>query len=145
MQLGGESKGARFEKLSEDLFMNINNIESSFEHGYFKIYLATPAIFENGWFPKWLNKVSFEGEYNGIKLKLVPCVIGRPLAIGGWDVVQNKPKPLRKAVPEVSIYYFKILNNSDKENIKDVFHLKNISDINPEEGFGLSLVGEVKV
>jgi len=58
-------------------------------------------------------------------------------------LANQKPKPMFKAVPAGSIYYFKILDNTTPEKIKETFHLKNISDINSEEGYGLSLIGEV--
>jgi CRISPR-associated protein Cmr3 len=49
-----------------------------------------------------------------------------------------------KAVPAGSVYYFKVLNGVNSNKIKEVFHLKNISDVNPEEGFGLNFIGKVK-
>jgi len=58
-------------------------------------------------------------------------------------MAENKPKPMYRVVPEGSVYYFKVLNGADEEKIKEVFHFKNISDILPEEGFGLTLVGGV--
>lgn len=143
LQLGGEGKGASFEK-TDDLFNSLRNIKLDFKNRFFKIYLATPAIFEKGWLPEWINEKSFEGEYNGIKVKLVGCSIGRSLDVGGWDIAKKRHKPLLKAVPQGSVYYFKIMDGSDDEIIK-TFHLQNISDVNPEEGFGLSLVGGVKL
>jgi CRISPR-associated protein Cmr3 len=58
-------------------------------------------------------------------------------------MAENKPKPMYRAVPEGSVYYFKLLDNSEEERVREAFHLKNISDINAEEGFGLALVGGV--
>jgi len=147
IQLGGESKGAKFEK-TENEFEMLRNIDLNLENKFFKIYFATPAIFKKGWIPEWINEENFEGEYpklGEIKLKLVCCAIGKPLHIGGWDIAKNRPKPLYKAIPPGSVYYFKILDNSDSLKIKESFHLKNVSDINSEEGFGLSIVGEVKL
>jgi CRISPR-associated protein Cmr3 len=37
---------------------------------------------------------------------LVSAVIGKPLAISGWDVANKRPKPLRHYVPAGSVYYF---------------------------------------
>lgn len=144
-QLGGERKGAKFEAMKENVFGTLEDIELNFENRLFKIYLATPAVFNKGWFPKWIDEKSLEGNYNGIKLKLIGCAVGKPILVGGWDIAKRKPKPLQKAVPAGSVYYFEILDNSDSANIKESFHLSNISDINPEEGFGLALVGEVKL
>jgi len=146
IQLGGEGKTVKIEKIENvDPLTNLRDINFKFENKLLKIYLATPAIFENGWLPKWIDKESFEGNYNGIRLKLVTCSIGKFNLIGGWDLANQKPKPMYKAVPAGSVYYFEILNNISADRIKNTFHLQNISDINPEEGFGLALLGEVRL
>jgi CRISPR-associated protein Cmr3 len=145
LQIGGEGKTAKIEKIENDPLMTLIDIDFKFENKVFKLYLATPAIFKKGWIPDWINEKTFEGSYEGIKLKLIACSIGKYELIGGWDLANNKPKPMYKAVPAGSVYYFKILDDTPAEKIKEVFHLKNISDINPEEGFGLSFVGEAKV
>jgi len=147
IQLGGESKGVKFEVI-ENIFERLENIDLNLENKFFKIYFATPAVFKKGWIPEWINEENFEGEYpkpGGVKLKLVGCAIGKPIHIGGWDIAKNRSKPLYKAIPPGSVYYFKVLDNSDSLKIKETFHFKNISDLNPEEGFGLSIVGEVKL
>jgi CRISPR-associated protein Cmr3 len=145
LQIGGEGKTARIEKIeNDDPFKVLSDLNFKFENKIFKLYLATPAIFEKGWLPDWIDETNFEGNYKGINLKLIACSIGKFKLIGGWDLANKKPKPMHKAVPAGSVYYFKILDGTPAERIKEVFYLKNISDINPEEGFGLSLVGEVK-
>jgi len=144
LQLGGESKGAKYE-VTEDLLIDLRNMEFNFENNLFKVYLATPAVFEKGWLPEWVDENSLEGKYNGIKLKLVACAVGHYIHIGGWNLVKAKPKPLLKSVPPGSVYYFEIQDDNDKSKIKEAFHLKNLSDINSKEGFGLSVLGEVKL
>jgi len=154
LQLGGEGKAVKFEKIRDGdggviEFEDLRRMELDLGNGYFKLYLATPAIFEKGWLPRWIDESGdYEGkyEYNGIevKLKLMACAIGRALPIGGLDIYKKRPKPMRKAVPAGSVYYFKVLEDDLKEaasKIKELFHFKNISDINPDEGFGLSIVG----
>jgi CRISPR-associated protein Cmr3 len=144
VQLGADWKIVKIEKTEEDLLKELREIDFQLNNKIFKIYFATPAIFKKGWIPDWINEKNFEGNYHGIKLKLIACSIGKYKLIGGWDLANNRPKPMYKAVPSGSVYYFKILDDTSAERIKEVFHLKNISDINSEEGFGLSLVGEVK-
>jgi CRISPR-associated protein Cmr3 len=144
VQLGADWKIVKIEKTEEDLLKELREIDFQLNNKIFKIYFATPAIFKKGWLPDWINEKTFEGNYKEIKLKLIACSIGKYKLIGGWDLANNRPKPMYKAVPSGSVYYFKILDDTSAERIKEVFHLKNISDINPEEGVGLSLVGEVK-
>jgi CRISPR-associated protein Cmr3 len=146
LQIGGEGRTAKIEKIekNDNPLMTLMDIDFKFENKVFKLYLATPAIFKKGWIPDWINEKTFEGNYEGIKLKLIACSVGKYKLIGGWDLANKRPKPMYKAVPAGSVYYFKILDDTPAEKIKEFFHLKNISDINSEEGFGLSLVGEVR-
>lgn len=149
-QLGGEGKSVKFNKSEEDLLSDIKNLDIDLKNGYFKIYLTTPAVFKKGWRPSWIND-NYEGEYNGIKLKLLCCALRKPVSIGGWDFVKNQAKPMRRAVPAGSVYYFQILDNNIKsEKIKATFHFKNISDDFDDikyskEGFGLAIVGKVNL
>lgn len=149
MQLGGEGKAVRFEKIENDPLGSIKNIDFNFKNKYFKIYFATPSVFKNGWKPSWINE-NYEGEYEGIKLRLVACTIGRPISIGGWDLLGETSKPMRKAIPAGSVYYFKILDDAEPKKIKEVFHFKNISDNFDDikyskEGFGLAILGRCEV
>ncbi|MCS7215870.1 MAG: hypothetical protein NZ826_06960, partial [Thermodesulfovibrio sp.] len=141
--LGGEGKTVYYEKLEGNPLEILENGTLKLTNQVFKIYLATPAIFRKGWLPDWIDETSLEGEFKKIKLKLVCCAIGKYIRIGGWDLAKEEPKPMYKAVPAGSVYYFEVLNNITEGEIKDTFHLKNISDINSEEGFGLCLVGDV--
>lgn len=142
-QLGGEGKTVQLRKANDNPLEMIINMVPQLKNAIFKLYLATPAIFEKGWLPGWIDESTFEGEKDGVKIKLIAAVIGKHLRIGGWDMAKARPKPMFKAVPAGSVYYFKLLDNSDVGRIKDVFHFNNISDINSEEGFGLSFIGEV--
>ncbi|MGF7396694.1 type III-B CRISPR module-associated protein Cmr3 [Thermoanaerobacterium thermosaccharolyticum] len=143
LQLGGKARAAVFEK-GEDVFNDLKNLKFNLNDGLFKIYLATPAIFKKGWLPYWINENTLIGEFKGIKLKLLACAIGKPIFIGGWDIAQGNSKPLNKAVPAGSVYYFELLNDMDLNTLKEAFHFKNISDEKAEEGFGLSFIGEVR-
>ena len=157
-QLGAEGRIVNFKVIKENLLEELRNVNFELKNGIFKVYLATPAIFEKGWLPSWIDEKNLEGEFKGLKLKLVTVVLKKHKLIGGWNLADNRPKPMYKAVPEGSVYYFKVLNGVDEEEIKKVFHFKNISDefssekfkdlsemdkFLPKEGFGLALIGGV--
>lgn len=151
LKLGGEGKAAKFEVLppSEDPLKNLKEIKYSFKNEYFKVCLLSPAIFSHGFLPSWIDDKTFEGEYKGIRLKLVSCSLGKPVYVGGWDLDAQKPKPTRKAVPAGSVYYFKLLGSADISQLKMAFHLNNISDDFEDtkyskEGYGLAVLGEVE-
>ncbi|MEM1875088.1 MAG: type III-B CRISPR module-associated protein Cmr3 [Candidatus Hadarchaeales archaeon] len=144
LALGGERKIASFEQAKDNLTQLLNEIKFELNNGTFKVYLATPAIFTQGWLPSWINKKNLIGEFNGIKLKLVGCSLGRCLKIGGWDLAKNKPKQTFKAVSPGSVYYFKVMENCAADEILKAFQMKKISDLLAEEGYGFSFVGVVK-
>ncbi len=143
LQIGGEGKTAKIQKISNPID-DFENFDVELKDKIFKIYFATPCIFKKGWLPSWIDENSFVGEYNGIKLKLICACIGKYKSIGGWNMASNEPKPLQRAIPAGSVYYFEICDESDINKIKNAFHFKNISDVFPEEGFGLTFIGGVR-
>jgi CRISPR-associated protein Cmr3 len=69
--------------------------------GRIKLVLLTPAYFSGGSGPAdgdWSRWVG-----GG---RLVSTAIGRPQPISGWDVANNRPKPLNQYVPAGSVFYF---------------------------------------
>jgi hypothetical protein len=75
--------------------------EAIAQRGRFSLYLATPAIFAGGWRP------SLTG-INGVGVTLVAAAVGRPQIVAGWDLAQHAPKPVRRAVPAGSMYFYEI-------------------------------------
>lgn len=135
MKLGGEGRIASYREVQNK---NIYDIE--LKGNRFKIYLSTPAIFENGWIPSWINEDTLEGEYNGLKLRLMTAVIGKYNLIGGFDMQKRCPKPMRKAVPSGSVYYFELLEG-ETNMVLEEFHKRSISEFNTQkEGFGITFV-----
>jgi len=142
LKLGGEGKIATFQKIKDIKLPSINSINSNI----FKLVLLTPAIFKNGWYPDFLNE-QFEGEFEGIKLKLIAAAIDKPQYIGGWDIQNNKPKPMFKVVPAGSVYYFELKNEKDRNKIFEKFNYQSIVTIDDKykkEGYGVVVIGDVK-
>lgn len=134
IKLGGESKAASIRSL--DRGYQVAPVSSSGK--YFKLYLATPAIFKHGWLPWWIDPVSKEGFFahkkNRIRVRLISAAIGRHVAVGGFALEKRKPKEMRYAVPAGSVYFFEIIEGQFKDAIK-LFHQKCISDYREEYGF----------
>ncbi len=100
---------------------------------WFKIYLATPALFRNGYFPDLKTLFS----RNDLEIKA--AVVGKKQHIGGFDMRQGMPKSMLKAVPAGSVYYC-----FANEGIGDLTNLPaSISEFRAEEGFGLYHIGAV--
>ena len=153
LKLGGEGKSFVYrhgnfdrKRLCNHLEVVKTDIQST---GRFKLYFATPTIFDKGWLPSWLNSKTLSGEYpmegtSPISLKLITAAVGKPVTVGGWDMAKGRAKPTYLAVPAGSVYYFEL---SDKNRIDDLisaFHYQNVSDKRSEEGFGLVLIGVVQ-
>jgi len=136
LRLGGEGKAVYYEEFNELDIPKIDKISGD----VFKMYLLTPAIFKNGWYPDFLGD-NFEGEVNGVRIKLIAASLGKNEYIGGWDIRKNSPKPMYKAVPVGSVYYFKVLDKKE-----DVLKIDNIMD-NEEyrkQGFGKIIIADYK-
>ncbi|MCL6448826.1 MAG: type III-B CRISPR module-associated protein Cmr3 [Armatimonadetes bacterium] len=146
-KLGGEGKGVLYEKV--DYPEELNSLrEGTYlaevgELNRFKLVFLTPVIWEKGWLPGWLDEETLTGEYQGIRVRLLACVTGRALSIGGWDLAAKRPKPMCRALPAGAVYCFEVTNDIPGERIREAFHYRNLSDFRAEEGFGLAVVGVV--
>jgi CRISPR-associated protein Cmr3 len=86
------------------------------------LLLLTHARFQQGWLPDGFAEVTIEngqtvwdGEIQGVKLRLISAVVGKPLREGGWDLVNRMPRPMESLVPAGSCYFFeKIGGDVDK-------------------------------
>jgi len=152
MKLGGEGKVAYYEIVEKNDSTTIKppKIENN---KYFKICLATPALFKQGWLPSWIDETTLGGSLNSLKVKLLTAIVGKPVLIGGFDMKKNRPKPMYKAVPAGSIYYFELSEGNMEEVIK-VFHQQAISEIvdtsnsvkldTAHQGFGITYVAKTQ-
>ncbi|RKX56010.1 MAG: type III-B CRISPR module-associated protein Cmr3 [Thermotoga sp.] len=142
MKLGGEGRAVSFSKMS--ISAEVNSPEFEDGERRFKIVLSTPAIFKNGWIPVWINEENLVGNYQQeVKLKLLTAAVGKPVFVGGFDMRERKPKPMYRAVPAGSVYYFEIADG-DMNTVKRLFHKKAISETYPEQGFGIAYVGKIQ-
>ncbi|SRR5579883_815000 len=145
--IGGENRAASCTKISG---IDWGNFTASLsdrlqQSDGFKLYLATPTIFDSehkqGWLPKWMNPESLTGEFRGIQVTLKAAALGRYQVIGGWDVAYNRHKPTRRAVCAGSVYYF--TTKASPQEVLKAFHWQNLADeeMDAQIGYGLSLVG----
>ena len=143
---GGERRLAEFYSHDEDSSLwqcpdNIGTIE-----GNLRLVLASPAIFNNGWLPDWIDEKTLTGTIpnTNVTAKLISAVTERWQPISGWSYEHRTPsrhKPMRRAVPSGSVYFFKITNGTlDVKSIWLKSICSNEQDIN--DGFGLVLPGK---
>lgn len=146
IKLGAENKVAEMHIASyERMKITSDNIELKSRR--FKLYLATPAIFiKNGWYPDLTA--------HNINATLVAAAVGKPLHIGGFDMKNNSPKTMFKAVPAGSVFFYEAAESENMETLKERLFGKSISEEIPQEipqkfpeekmknqGFGIAYVG----
>ena len=146
-KLGGENNSIYIQR--------INSIEINKEFKYdkifekieknkqFFIYLATPAIFNSEDKINWKPPIELIEQFTGIKkedLSFLGGILGKPSLIGGFNTVEKKEIPLKRAVPPGSVFFYKynkgLINDSEDWP-------KNLSnqEYTHKEGFGLSFLG----
>lgn len=94
LSLGGEGRAATYTVLAAPAFWPQR------QDGGRKLYLATPTQFDNGWqAANWDRYFSRAGE-------LQAAAVRRHQLVGGWDLANNRPKPMRRYVPVGAVYTF---------------------------------------
>lgn len=142
LKLGAETKMSSVVELKND--NKIKDIQlPEIDNNYFKLYFLTPAIFENGWLPDFVNPDNVTGEIGNCKVKLITAFVGKAFKIGGFDIKEGEPKNMYSAIPAGTVYYFKILECENNEQIIEKLHHKNISDIMSEQGYGHTIVSSL--
>jgi CRISPR-associated protein Cmr3 len=160
LQLGGEARAASYERLKENFstaFQQLltgievrNALERQTPPYRFKLCLLTPAVLKGGWYLDGLPKQAdsqgaLTGSLNNISCTLIAAAVGKPVSIGGWDVANNRPKDMLRAVPTGSVYYFE--TGAKPEDIMRALHFQTLGTYQggvaefPKIGFGLTAVG----
>ena len=138
VKLGADSKLVRFTTDNTD--STINKPVFADDEQFFKLYLASPAIWNGDTDFAMPNLFAAEAE-------LVAAAVGKAVYVGGFDMAENKPKAMQRAIPAGSVYYFKLKNAENaaqqlNEIVKNT-HNKCISDHRAHEGFGRAFIGKV--
>jgi len=125
--IGGEARAGRYVIISRPALE-----PSALEPlpSRFKLYLATPAYFANGWCP-----ADWDKWFRGGKVRLVAAAVNRPRRIGGWDIAAGKDKPMRAFVPPGSVYYF-------ETESKVSYTGEPITEYGGQIGYGQAFFGE---
>ncbi len=125
-RLGGENKVALYnEEGNQDIAIDTDKITSNI----IRVYLATPAIFENGWCPE----IFLQREFEKIPFKLLTCAVGKPVFSGGFDMKEQEPKYMFKAVPAGSVYYLQTDSvDNAKVLAKKLIQQNQLSDMWPK-------------
>jgi len=152
IQLGGEKRFCEFEEISlaqPTEFQIKKIVEKISENQRFFLWLVSPAIFshnEYAFVPGFIDPKTLIGQLDGQDIKLVACQVGRAVSIGGWNIADNTHKPMCRAVPAGSIYFFEF-SNKKTESIGKFVEKWMLRPIPGQmldyekQGFGTILIG----
>lgn len=104
--------------------------------------LLTPALFDDGWRPRWLAADGLLPGLAGLRLKLVAAAVHRWQGVSGWDLHRRASKPARKAVAAGATYWCEIVGEPPADWPRRLW-LAAISDAEQDrlDGFGLVAPG----
>lgn len=125
--LGGERKLAAIALNRKPFHFPQTTID--FSSGRFLIYFATLAIFSNG--EPTLSEL-------GVSATLVAAYVGKPAHVGGYDIQKKEAKPMYRAVPAGSVFYYEAQGDISSLNDKQGIQL---SDKQNNQGFGIAYFG----
>ncbi|MEO5378083.1 MAG: hypothetical protein H7832_09935 [Magnetococcus sp. DMHC-6] len=115
--LGGDMKLAMAEPLPADWFAMPDSMAKNLQPQIgLRLFAVTPACFAKGWLPDGfqLQNNQYFGSLPQIagEILLQGALVGRSFPLSGWDLVQNKPKAIRRLVPPGSVYFVTKANKS---------------------------------
>lgn len=108
-----------------------------------RLVTVTAAAFAQGWRPDFLRRAGHEyrGTLAGAELVLRAAFVPRPIDVAGWDMAENRPKPLSRMVAPGAVY---LLERTDggmvDAALAEAVWLRAVG-ARESEGFGLMVPG----
>lgn len=109
------------------------------------LVLLTPGDFEGSWLPPGFveqqeeNCSVFHGKIGGMPVRIVSATVGKAVHEGGWDLVNHRPRPVRRLVPAGSTYFCEIAGLDPAEAAQKLNGLRLGADT--EIGYGCTAIG----
>ncbi len=146
LKLGAEGKAVSYKSIDHNL--DIESPDKLLKNeSYFKMIVSTPILFKNGWLPDGIDENTLSGTLgnSSVEVELISVSLGKQIYVSGFDMKIKRPKPLKKAIPSGSVYYFKIKNkNSNLDKLKQGATLCSYDEYN-KKGFGICYFGKTKI
>ncbi|MCB0613368.1 MAG: type III-B CRISPR module-associated protein Cmr3 [Phaeodactylibacter sp.] len=133
MRLGAEGKVVEVSGLKEEApWSGPTGIRTRF----IKVYLTTPGLFKGDGpdLSPW-----------GVQASLRGMAIGKLFSLGGFDMKERQPKPMLKAIPSGSVFYYKAEEEVDISVLQGKAMADKINGIDyAKQGFGIAYAGTWK-
>lgn len=130
VKMGGEGKIVNL--FHTRIPMRVIRRNVNFKNNRFKIYFSTPAILKDG--KPNLSELGLNEE----NIQLITAYVGKPLHIGGFDMYRERPKPMYKAIPAGSVFYYE---SKEGVSLLNDHQGTSLSDELSEQGFGICYFG----
>jgi len=103
-----------------------------------RLLLLTPARWDGSWLPRGFQQADdgWRVAFGGVQTTVVSAAVGKPVRIGGWDMVLGRSKPAVACVPAGSVYYLR----ADKPAQVAALHGQKLDSISGS-GFGHVVIG----
>lgn len=147
--LGGERRLVHWQAIDDDIWKCPGTVATALGRSDpirgVRMDLLTPAIFDDGWKPGWLD-----GQLTGTPpgtgsapvLRLVGVTIQRWRAVSGWSLAEPRgPKAVRRMVPAGGVYFFKVVNGNAADLASRWFESVSDREQDRRDGFGLAAWG----
>ncbi len=152
VRLGGESRAASLivnEKSLEHPAINTKNADLKNAQGIV-LYLLSPLLIQYKDYKKQplpgftlieqLEQTSYwQGNIEGVDLKLQGAVVGKSIRDGGWDMAKHQPRDDKSLIPAGSVFFCEITDKSLSETI-DKLKGKQLGELQ-QYGYGQIAVG----
>lgn len=144
LTLGGERRFAWLQGAAQDPFAPPAPwMQGLREAKCLALSLLTPAPLLRGFLPGWIDahNTGEHPEVPGLRLRLVAMANKRWEAVSGWDLQQWQPRPMRKAVPAGSTFWFEVLECPQDDAWPQRLWLASMCDAETDrrDGWGLAL------
>lgn len=117
VRLGAEGRIATWELSPSSL--NLPAVPKASGAKGLLLMLLTPALFKNGWVPDGFEAqtddkgtLTWVGTINGVALRLISAVVGKPTREGGWDLAKHRPREVISYVPAGSCYFCEVVQGN---------------------------------
>lgn len=156
VRLGGESRAANLQVNNKSTALAVIDTESidlTNAEGII-IYLLSPLQmpYENysdqplpnfSFHEKTEETSYWQGNIEGIGLKLHGAIVGKSIRDGGWDMAQHQPREDKSLIPAGSLYYCEVATANTASNIANAIntlHGKQLGELQ-QYGYGQIAVG----
>lgn len=112
LRFGGDGRGAALQTVPKKDPLPAPDWRRIEQEHRFRLVLATPGLFADGWYLPGLDADNLWHGPNGCTARLVAAAVNRADTVSGWDLARWQPKSAQRAAPIGSVYWFEDFQGS---------------------------------